>query len=163
VAFLASGEDGVERLSHAAKSACRLLAYLFALQPSWLFHAVAKEQASDASLRAAKLVPVIAEAHRRPLAGIGSNGLQVNTALRVDTDPAALYDTDPWFRNVWVKGCVASGENAAFCRCAISEYTTRLQPYEFEIAHAVAHGARRLAELPEHVREVIQDVGQGCR
>jgi hypothetical protein len=30
-------------------------------------------------------------------------------------DPAALYDTDPWFRETWVRGCVASGEDAAFC------------------------------------------------
>jgi hypothetical protein len=78
-------------------------------------------------------------------------------------DPAALYDTDPWFRKVWVRGCVASGESAAFCRCAITEYTTRLQPYEFEIAHAVAHSEGRLAELPEHVREVVKDVERGCR
>ena len=85
------------------------------------------------------------------------------SALQVNTDPAALYDTDPWFRKTWVRGCVASGESAAFCRCAITEYTTRLQPYEFEIAHAVAHSEGRLAELPEHVREVVMDVEQGCR
>ena len=87
----------------------------------------------------------------------------VSSALQANTDPAALYDTDPWFRKTWVRGCVASGESAAFCRCAITEYTTRLQPYEFEIAHAVAHSEGRLAELPEHVREVVKDVEQGCR
>ena len=87
----------------------------------------------------------------------------VSSALQANTDPAALYDTDPWFRKAWVRGCVASGESAAFCRCAITEYTTRLQPYEFEIAHAVAHSEGRLAELPEHVREVVKDVEQGCR
>ena len=66
------------------------------------------------------------------------------------TDPAALYDTDPWFRKTWVRGCVASGDSPAVCQCAITEYTTRLQPYEFEIASAVAHSEGSLAELPEH-------------
>jgi hypothetical protein len=37
-----------------------------------------------------------------------------SSALQVNTDPAALYDTDPWFRKLWVRGCVASGESAAF-------------------------------------------------
>ena len=48
------------------------------------------------------------------------------------TDPAALYDTDPWSRKTWVRGCVASGDGPAVCQCAITEYTTRLQPYEYE-------------------------------
>ena len=87
----------------------------------------------------------------------------VSSALQANTDPAALYDTDPWFRKTWVRGCVASGESAAFCRCAITQYTTQLQPWEFEAAHAVAHSEGRLAELPEHVREVVKDVEQGCR
>jgi hypothetical protein len=87
----------------------------------------------------------------------------VSSALQANTGPAALYDTDPWFRKTWVRGCVASGESAAFCRCAITEYTTRLQPWEFEAAHAVAHSEGGLAELPEHVREVVKDVEQGCR
>jgi hypothetical protein len=87
----------------------------------------------------------------------GSSSLQVQ-------DPSSLRDTfDPAFRKVWVRGCVASGESAAFCRCAITEYTTQLQPWEFEAAHAVAHSEGRLAELPEHVREVVMDVEQGCR
>ena len=87
----------------------------------------------------------------------------VSSAIQVTTDPAALYDTDPWFRKVWVRGCVASGESAAFCRCAITEYTTRLQAYEFEIASAVARSEGSLAELPEHVYEVVKDVERGCR
>ena len=86
----------------------------------------------------------------------------VSSGVQLNSDPAALYDTDPWFRKVWVRGCVASGESVAFCRCAITEYTTRLQPYEFEIAHVVAHSEGRLAELPEHVREVVNDVDRGC-
>jgi hypothetical protein len=95
--------------------------------------------------------------------GLPDSDETVSSALQVNTDPTALYDTDPWFRKVWVRGCVASGESAAFCRCAITEYTTRLQPYEFEIAHAVAHSGGRLAELPEHVREVVKNVERGCR
>jgi hypothetical protein len=86
-----------------------------------------------------------------------------SSAPQVMTDPFALYDTDLSFRKLWVRGCVGSGESAAFCRCAITEYTTRLQPYEFEIASAVAHSEGRLAELPEHVREVVKDVERGCR
>ena len=84
-----------------------------------------------------------------------------SSALQV-TDPAGLYDTDPWFRKLWVRGCVASNESPAFCRCAIAEYTTRLQPYEFEIASVVARSEGQLAELPEHVREVVQDVERKC-
>jgi hypothetical protein len=88
----------------------------------------------------------------------------VSSAPQVNTDPVALTDTfDPAFRKVWVRGCVASGESAAFCRCAITEYATQLQPYEFEIAHAVAHSGGQLAELPEHVREVVKDVERRCR
>ncbi len=87
-----------------------------------------------------------------------------SSALQVTTDPFALHDTfDPRFRKTWVRGCIASGESAAFCRCAITEYTTQLQPWEFEAAHAVAHSGGQLAELPEHVREVVKDVEQGCR
>jgi hypothetical protein len=87
----------------------------------------------------------------------GSSALQVQ-------DAASLRDTfDPAFRKVWVRGCVASGDSAAFCRCAITEYTTQLQPWEFEAAHAVAHSGGQLAELPEHVREVVKDVERGCR
>ena len=85
------------------------------------------------------------------------------SVIQLNTDPATLYDTDPSFRRVWVRGCVSSGESAAFCRCAITEYTMRLQPYEFEIASAVAHSEGQLAELPEHVREVVKDVERRCR
>ncbi len=85
-----------------------------------------------------------------------------SSGLVVITDPAALYDTDPWFRKTWVRGCVASGDSPAVCHCAITEYTTRLQPYEFEIASAVAHSEGSLAELPEHVREVVKDVERKC-
>jgi hypothetical protein len=85
-----------------------------------------------------------------------------SSALQVNTGPAGLYDTDPWFRKLWVRGCVASDESAAFCRCAITEYTTQLQPYEFEVASVVARREGRLAELPEHVRDVVQDVERKC-
>ena len=87
-----------------------------------------------------------------------------SSSPQVDANPFALNDTfDASFRKVWVRGCVASGESAAFCRCAITEYTTQLQPWEFEAAHAVAHSEGRLAELPEHVREVVKDVERRCR
>ena len=78
-------------------------------------------------------------------------------------DSFGEYDTALSFRKIWVRGCVASGDSAAFCRCAITEYMTRLQPWEFEAAHAVAHGGGQLAELPQHVREVVQDVERNCR
>jgi hypothetical protein len=77
-------------------------------------------------------------------------------------DPARQYDTDPWFRRSWVRGCVASGKSATSCRCAINEYTTRLAPWEFETASAVARGGGGLAELPEHLREVVEDVESKC-
>jgi len=84
----------------------------------------------------------------------------------VMTEPTGWYDFgwyETGFRKLWVRGCVGSGESAAFCRCAITEYLTRLQPYEFVTAAAVAVGGGRLAELPEHVREVVKDVERGCR
>lgn len=88
----------------------------------------------------------------------------VSSALRVNADLSARYDSDPWFRPLWVRGCVSGGESAAFCRCAITEYTTQLEPWEFETAHAVARSpGGQLAELPEHAREVIEDVERGCR
>lgn len=81
----------------------------------------------------------------------------------VQSDPAGLYDMDPWFRRLWVRGCVASGEGATFCRCAIKEYTTRLAPWEFETASVVFYSGGQLAELPEHVRAVVKDVKRKCR
>jgi hypothetical protein len=82
---------------------------------------------------------------------------------QVITDRFAVHDPDQSFRKIWVRGCVASGESRAFCRCAITEYTTRLQPWEIETMHAVAWSGGQLAELPEHVREVVTDVERGCR
>jgi len=70
---------------------------------------------------------------------------------------------DASFIKLWVRGCVASGNATAFCRCAIAEYTTELQPWEIETAHAVARGGGQLEELPEHVREVVKDVERECR
>jgi hypothetical protein len=65
-AFFAPRDDSVERVSHTTKSECHLFTWLFALESSGLLHAIAKEQMPDASLRFAKLVPVIDEAHRKP-------------------------------------------------------------------------------------------------
>jgi hypothetical protein len=87
-----------------------------------------------------------------------------SSAAQMMTDTLVLLDIfDPAARKVWVRGCVGSGESAAFCRCAIDEYETQFQPWEFEAAHAVAHSEGQLAELPEHVREVVKDVERRCR
>lgn len=70
------------------------------------------------------------------------------------------YDTS--FVNAWVRGCVGSGESSAFCRCAIDVYTSRLLPYEFETATAIAHSGGPLAELPENIRNAVKTVERGC-
>jgi hypothetical protein len=67
------------------------------------------------------------------------------------------------FVTAWVEGCVSSGETRTFCQCAIDVYTARLQPHEFETAAAVARGGGQLAELPEHLREVVKAVERDCR
>jgi hypothetical protein len=74
-----------------------------------------------------------------------------------------LQPYDSSFVDLWVRGCVSSGDTAAFCRCAIDEYTTRLRPDEFETAAAVAQSGGQLAELPENVREVVRAVERDCR
>ena len=66
------------------------------------------------------------------------------------------------FTNSWVRGCAASGWSVSFCRCAIDEYTTRLRPDEFETMAAVANSYGTLAELPEHLRDVVKDVERDC-
>lgn len=66
------------------------------------------------------------------------------------------------FITAWVEGCVSSGETTTFCQCAIDAYTAQLQPHEFETAAAVAQGGGRLAELPEHLREVVEAVERDC-
>lgn len=74
-----------------------------------------------------------------------------------------LQPYDSSFVDLWVRGCVSSGDTEAFCRCAIDEYTTRLRPDEFETAAAVAQSGGQLAELPENVREVVMAVERDCR
>jgi hypothetical protein len=69
---------------------------------------------------------------------------------------------DPQFKSLWVRGCVASGNEVAFCRCAIEEYTKKLRPDEFETASVIALGQGVEAELPQHVREVVEDVERKC-
>jgi hypothetical protein len=71
------------------------------------------------------------------------------------------YDSS--FIDLWVRGCISSGDTEAFCRCAIDEYTTRLQPFEFEIAAAVAQSDGQVSELPEHLQDVVAAVERGCR
>ena len=72
-----------------------------------------------------------------------------------------LYDSS--FINLWVRGCVSSGDTEAFCRCAIDEYTNRLRPDEFETASAIARGDGQLAELPENLRDAVTAVERDCR
>ena len=73
---------------------------------------------------------------------------------------APVYD--PQFKSLWVRGCVASGNAVAFCRCAIEKYAKELRPDEFETASVIAHGQGVIAELPEHLREVVEDVDREC-
>jgi hypothetical protein len=70
---------------------------------------------------------------------------------------------EPSFVDLWVRGCVSSGETRAFCRCAIDVYTRRLRPDEFETASAIAHSGGELAELPENVRGAVETVERDCR
>jgi hypothetical protein len=74
-----------------------------------------------------------------------------------------LEPYDSSFINLWVRGCVSSGDTEAFCRCAIGEYTARLRPDEFETAAAIARSDGQLAELPENVREAVTAVERECR
>jgi len=79
------------------------------------------------------------------------------------TTTPLLQPYEQSFITAWVEGCVSSGDARSFCRCAIAAYTARLQPHEFETASAVAQSGGRLAELPEHLREVVKTVERDCR
>ena len=83
------------------------------------------------------------------------------------TSPGGLVVVPPRpdvsFIKSWVRGCTSSGWSAAFCRCAINEYATRLRDDEFETAAVIGRSGGRLAELPDHLREVVQDVERKCR
>jgi hypothetical protein len=74
-----------------------------------------------------------------------------------------LQRYDSSFIDVWVRGCVSSGETAAFCRCAVNVYTARLSPDEFEAAAAVAFSGGHLSELPENVQDAVKIVERDCR
>jgi hypothetical protein len=89
----------------------------------------------------------------------GNGNAPTTSADRVEL----LQPYESSFINLWVCGCISSGETGSFCRCAIDAYTTRLRPDEFETASAVAQGGGRLAELPEHLREVVKAVERDCR
>ncbi len=78
------------------------------------------------------------------------------------SDATVVQTYDSSFIELWVRGCVSSGDTVAFCRCAIDEYTTRLQPFEFEIAAAVALSDGQVSELPEHLRDVVAAVERDC-
>jgi hypothetical protein len=68
-----------------------------------------------------------------------------------------------WFANLWVRGCVSLGESSSYCRCAINVYTTRLRVDEFETVSAVFRGGGQLSELPENLRDAVEDVERECR
>jgi uncharacterized membrane protein len=80
-----------------------------------------------------------------------------------DVTVELLQPYESSFVNLWVRGCVASGESVAFCRCAIDEYTKRLRPDEFETASAVAQSGGRVSELPDNVRTAVETVERDCR
>jgi hypothetical protein len=67
-----------------------------------------------------------------------------------------------WFANLWVRGCVSSGESSSYCRCAINVYTALLREDEFETVSAVFRGGGQLSELPEHLRDVVAAVERDC-
>jgi hypothetical protein len=87
----------------------------------------------------------------------------VSPENRDASDATVVEPYDSSFVDLWVRGCVSSGNSGAFCRCAIDEYTTRLQPFEFEIAAAVAQSDGQVSELPDHLRDVVADVERDCR
>jgi hypothetical protein len=81
----------------------------------------------SARLRVGLVVGVLAL-----IAAVGAAGLwSLRDTSQSAPDEIALEllqpEYDPAFIDVWVRGCVASGERMAFCRCAISEYSALLQ------------------------------------
>jgi hypothetical protein len=116
-----------------------------------------------------------------PYVGDGRSGCETHTSTRLALDAVGLWSIgdaptnnpdvgfelnqpyDSSFIDLWVRGCVSSGDSVAFCRCAINEYTTRLRPDEFETAAAVAHSGGQLSELSENLRDDIKAVERNCR
>lgn len=86
-----------------------------------------------------------------------------DTPTSEGTTVELLQGYDSAFVEAWVRGCIGSGESAAFCRCAIDEYTNRLRPDEFETASAVSISGGGLSELPENVRAAVEAVERECR
>jgi hypothetical protein len=80
-----------------------------------------------------------------------------------DVTVALLQPYESSFVKLWVRGCVASGNSVAFCRCAIDKYTRRLRPDEFETASAVAQSGGRVSELPDNLRTAVETVERDCR
>ena len=93
---------------------------------------------------------------------IGDDAPSGSPDVRVELPYELLQPYESSFINSWVRGCAASGWSLSFCRCAIDEYTTRLRPDEFETMAAVANSYGTLAELPEHLRDVVKDVERDC-
>ena len=82
---------------------------------------------------------------------------------RYDARVELLVPYDSEFIDVWVQGCVGSGESTDFCRCAIKTHTARLRPDEFETASAVALSGGDVSELPKNVRDAVETVERDCR
>ena len=74
-----------------------------------------------------------------------------------------LQPYEPSFVDLWVRGCISSGDTKVFCQCAIDVYTSRLRPDEFETASAIAQSGGQRAELPENVRDAVEAVEHDCR
>jgi hypothetical protein len=98
------------------------------------------------------------------VSGVGSSTSESTPGVSLSGVDAGYYARGLGsFPTVWVRGCVGTGETVAFCQCAIRRYTSRLRPWELDTASAIARSGGTLAELPEHTREVVQDVERTCR
>ena len=86
----------------------------------------------------------------------------VSPENRDASDLTVVQSYDSSFIELWVRGCISSGDTEAFCRCAIDEYTNRLRPDEFETASAIARSDGQASELPEHLRDVVAAVERDC-
>jgi hypothetical protein len=94
------------------------------------------------------------------LANAGDRGPPTNTP---EAGIELLQPYEPSFVDLWVRGCVSSGDAETFCQCAIDVYTSRLRPDEFETASAIAQSGGQLAELPANVRDAVETVERDCR
>jgi hypothetical protein len=90
----------------------------------------------------------------------GGNGGAPTSARDVPVQLLQPYDSS--FINLWIRGCVSSGQSDAFCRCAIDVFTTRLRTDEFEALSAVAQSGGQPSELPDNTRAALAVVERDC-